>query len=98
MRLGAKVTVEGGFIRAATETGRLKGANVYLDVVSVGATMNIMMAAVMAEGITVIESAILPAVILPIQAWMSFWQGRPTAHTTGRAVRRTKMVSVIRLR
>ena len=55
--LGAKVTVEGGFIRAATETGRLKGANVYLDVVSVGATMNIMMAAVMAEGITVIESA-----------------------------------------
>ena len=55
--LGAKVTVEGGFIRAATETGRLKGANVYLDVVSVGANMNIMMAAVMAEGITVIESA-----------------------------------------
>ena len=55
--LGAKVTVEGGFLRAATETGRLKGANVYLDVVSVGATMNIMMAAVMAEGITVIESA-----------------------------------------
>lgn len=55
--LGAKVTVEGGFIRAATETGRLKGANIYLDVVSVGATMNIMMAAVMAEGITVIESA-----------------------------------------
>ena len=55
--LGAKVTVEGGFIRAATETGRLKGANVYLDVVSVGATMNIMLAAVMAEGITVIESA-----------------------------------------
>lgn len=41
---------------------------------------------------------LLPAVILPIQAWMSFWQGRPTAHTTGRAVRRTKMVSVIRLR
>ena len=55
--LGAKVTVEGGFIRAAAENGRLKGANVYLDVVSVGATMNIMMAAVMAEGVTVIESA-----------------------------------------
>ena len=55
--LGAKVTVEGGFIRAAAESGRLKGANVYLDVVSVGATMNIMMAAVMAEGVTVIESA-----------------------------------------
>ena len=55
--LGAKVTVEGGFIRAVTEAGRLKGASVYLDVVSVGATMNIMMAAALAEGNTVIENA-----------------------------------------
>ena len=55
--LGAKVTVEGGFIRAVAEHNRLKGANVYLDVVSVGATMNIMMAAVRAEGNTVIENA-----------------------------------------
>ena len=55
--LGAKVTVEGGFIRAATDRPRLKGANVYLDVLSVGATMNIMMAAAMAEGNTVIENA-----------------------------------------
>ena len=55
--LGAKVTVEGGFIRAVTDRPRLRGAHIYLDVVSVGATMNIMMAAVMAEGTTVIESA-----------------------------------------
>ena len=55
--LGAKVTVEGGFIHASTASGRLKGANIYLDVVSVGATMNIMMAAVMAEGSTIIENA-----------------------------------------
>ena len=55
--LGAKVVVESGFIHASANTGRLKGANVYLDVVSVGATMNIMMAAVMAEGNTVIENA-----------------------------------------
>lgn len=55
--LGAKVMVEGGFINASTETGRLKGANIYLDVVSVGATMNIMMAAARAEGNTVIENA-----------------------------------------
>lgn len=54
--LGAKVLVEGGFIHASAENGRLKGANIYLDVVSVGATMNIMMAAVMAEGNTVIEN------------------------------------------
>ena len=55
--LGAKVMVEGGFINASTENGRLKGANIYLDVVSVGATMNIMMAAVRAEGNTIIENA-----------------------------------------
>ena len=55
--LGAKVVVEGGFIHASAKEGRLKGANIYLDVVSVGATMNIMMAAVMAEGNTVIENA-----------------------------------------
>ena len=54
--LGAKVVVEGGFIRSFTDSGRLKGANIYLDVVSVGATMNIMMAAAMAEGNTVIEN------------------------------------------
>ena len=56
--LGATVAVEGGFIRATTAgEERLKGASIYLDVVSVGATMNIMMAAVMAEGRTVIENA-----------------------------------------
>ena len=54
--MGAKVVVEGGFIHASAETGRLRGANVYLDVVSVGATMNIMMAAVLADGNTVIEN------------------------------------------
>ncbi len=55
--LGAQVTVEGGFIRAVSQNGCLHNANIYLDVVSVGATMNIMMAAVLAEGNTVIENA-----------------------------------------
>ena len=57
MLLGSTVSVEGGFIHASAESGRLKGANIYLDVVSVGATMNIMMAAVMAEGTTIIENS-----------------------------------------
>ena len=55
--LGSKVVVEGGFIHASAKEGHLRGANIYLDVVSVGATMNIMMAAAMAEGNTVIENA-----------------------------------------
>ena len=54
--MGAKVTLESGFINAAAEGGCLHGANIYLDVVSVGATMNIMMAAALAEGTTVIEN------------------------------------------
>lgn len=53
--LGATVTIEHGFVEASAD--RLYGANVYLDYPSVGATENIMMAASLAEGITVIENA-----------------------------------------
>ena len=55
--MGAEVEVEGGFIHARATEGHLHGAQVYLDVVSVGATMNVMLAAVLAEGNTVIENA-----------------------------------------
>lgn len=53
--LGAKVTNEQGAIYLQAE--KLTGARIYLDVVSVGATINIMLAAVKAEGRTVIENA-----------------------------------------
>lgn len=53
--LGAKVAIEHGIIQVEAET--LKGAEIYLDVVSVGATINIMMAACRAQGKTVIENA-----------------------------------------
>ncbi|MGO4889174.1 UDP-N-acetylglucosamine 1-carboxyvinyltransferase [Anaerobacillus sp. MEB173] len=53
--MGATVTIGNGFIEASVD-GRLKGANIYLDFPSVGATENIMMAATMAEGTTVIEN------------------------------------------
>jgi len=55
--MGANVDVMDGMIVADTAEGHLKGANIYLDVVSVGATMNIMLAAVKAKGKTVIENA-----------------------------------------
>lgn len=54
--LGANVEVT-DFIDAEVPGGRLRGNSVYLDKVSVGATMNIMIAAVLAEGRTVIENA-----------------------------------------
>ncbi|WP_100486799.1 UDP-N-acetylglucosamine 1-carboxyvinyltransferase [Sporolactobacillus pectinivorans] len=53
--LGAKVTNERGAIYLRAD--RLHGARIYLDVVSVGATINILLAAVRAEGQTVIENA-----------------------------------------
>ena len=54
--MGAKVKVGNGFIEAEAENGRLHGAKIYLDFPSVGATENIMMAAVLAKGTTVIEN------------------------------------------
>src|SRR5699024_8064969 len=53
--LGAKVNIGNGFVEVYAED-RLKGNTIYLDVASVGATENIMMAATLAEGTTVIEN------------------------------------------
>lgn len=55
--LGADVKIEHGMIIADGSENGLKGSNVYFDVVSVGATINIMLAAVLAEGNTIIENA-----------------------------------------
>lgn len=55
--LGAKAEIKGGFVYAEAPGGRLIGAKIYLDKVSVGATMNIMIAATRAKGKTTIENA-----------------------------------------
>lgn len=55
--MGAEVDVKGGLIRAVAKKGRMVGTTVYMDMVSVGATMNIMLAATLAEGTTIIENA-----------------------------------------
>ena len=54
--MGAKVEVRNGLVCASTPEGKLHGCEIYLDVVSVGATINLMLAAVFAEGVTVIEN------------------------------------------
>lgn len=54
--MGASISFGQGFVEARTE-GRLKGAKIYLDFPSVGATENIMTAAALAEGVTIIENA-----------------------------------------
>ncbi len=55
--LGGKVNLENGNISIEAEGGRLVGANIFFDLVSVGATINVMLAAVTAEGTTIIENA-----------------------------------------
>ena len=55
--LGADVDIKNGFVFADAKEGRLRGARIYLDKVSVGATMNIILAATLASGRTVIENA-----------------------------------------
>ena len=54
--MGATIEVEGGYINASVE-GRLKGAHIIMETVTVGGTENILMAATLAEGTTIIENA-----------------------------------------
>ncbi|WP_064601841.1 UDP-N-acetylglucosamine 1-carboxyvinyltransferase [Photobacterium sp. J15] len=55
-QLGAEITLEEGYVKATVD-GRLKGAHIVMDKVSVGATVTIMSAATLADGTTVIENA-----------------------------------------
>ncbi|MFT5541605.1 MAG: UDP-N-acetylglucosamine 1-carboxyvinyltransferase [Glaciecola sp.] len=55
-KMGAKIEVDEGYITAEVD-GRLKGARIFMDVVSVGATENLMMAASLADGETILENA-----------------------------------------
>ncbi len=55
--MGADVDVVGGIIKAKAISERLQGNTIYMDIVSVGATMNIMLSAVLAQGSTIIENA-----------------------------------------
>lgn len=55
-KMGADITVEDGYIKARTN-GRLKGAHIFMDLVTVTGTENVMMAACLADGVTIIENA-----------------------------------------
>ncbi|MGE7752577.1 UDP-N-acetylglucosamine 1-carboxyvinyltransferase [Lysinibacillus fusiformis] len=73
--MGAKISFGHGYVEAKTE-GRLKGANVYLDFPSVGATENIMTAASLAEGTTVIENAAKEPEIVDLANFINSMGGR----------------------
>lgn len=54
--MGAEITIEGGYINASID-GRLQGADIDFDIVTVGGTENLLMAATLAEGLTTIRNA-----------------------------------------
>lgn len=68
--LGAKVNIGNGFVEVYTD-GRLKGNTIYLDVASVGATENIMMAATLAEGTTIIENCAKEPEIVDLASYLN---------------------------
>jgi len=72
--LGARVVIEHGVIKAAAES--LKAAVIYLDVVSVGATINIMLAATAAEGVTIIENAAKEPHVVDLANFLNAMGGR----------------------
>lgn len=80
--MGAKVKVGNGFIEAEVE-GRLKGAKIYLDFPSVGATENIMMAAALAEGTTVIENVAKEPEIVDLANLLNKMGGKVKGAGTG---------------
>jgi UDP-N-acetylglucosamine 1-carboxyvinyltransferase len=56
-KMGASIKVEDGYIKASTRGKRLKGAHILMDIVTVTGTENVMMAAALADGQTIIENA-----------------------------------------
>ncbi|MGH8086296.1 MAG: UDP-N-acetylglucosamine 1-carboxyvinyltransferase [Lysobacter sp.] len=82
--LGAQVTVENGFIKARAE--RLKGARHVFEMVSVGATENVLMAATLAEGTTVLENAALEPEIVDLAECLKTLGANIEGAGTGRIV------------
>ena len=80
--MGAEIDLGQGYIEARVK-GRLKGAKVYLDVASVGATENIMMAASLAEGTTVIENAAREPEIVDLANYLNAMGARVRGAGTG---------------
>lgn len=66
LEMGAHIDLQEGYIHASAEGGRLHGAHIVMDKVSVTGTENLMMAAVLAEGTTVIENAALEPEIVDL--------------------------------
>ncbi len=83
--LGAEVSVDHGFIKARSN-GRLKGGRVVFDMVSVGATENVLMAAALADGTSVLENAAMEPEIVDLAECLRAMGARIEGAGSGRIV------------
>ncbi len=78
--MGAEIEVEGGYIRARAE--RLKGTRLFMDVVTVTGTENLLMAATLAEGTTVLENAAREPEVVDLANFLNSMGAKITGHGT----------------
>ena len=83
-RMGAEIVVENGYIRA--QASRLKGAEIVMDLVSVTGTENLMMAACLAEGTTVLENAAREPEVVDLAQCLVRMGARIRGHGTDKIV------------
>ena len=82
-QLGAEIKLEEGYVKASVN-GRLKGAHIVMDMVSVGATVTIMTAATLAEGTTIIENAAREPEIVDTANFLNAMGAKVTGQGTDR--------------
>lgn len=79
--MGANISVDGGYINATVE-GRLHGAHIFMETVTVGGTENIMMAAALADGETIIENAAREPEVVDLANFLIAMGAKITGHGT----------------
>lgn len=83
--MGAKIDVDGGYIHARTQ-GRLKGAHIVMETVTVGGTENLMMAAALAEGRTILDNAAREPEVVDLANFLNAMGANITGHGSDRVV------------
>lgn len=83
--LGANIEVDGGYINASCD-GRLKGAHIVMEMVTVGGTENVMMAAALAEGQTIIENAAREPEIVDLGNFLNAMGADVSGHGTDKII------------
>ncbi|MDG0978911.1 MAG: UDP-N-acetylglucosamine 1-carboxyvinyltransferase [Halieaceae bacterium] len=83
--MGATIDVDGGYIHARTQ-GRLKGAHIVMETVTVGGTENLMMAAALAEGRTVLDNAAREPEVVDLANFLNAMGAKISGHGSDRVV------------